>query len=267
MNNPRIYGHPPFKIAVVHGGPGAPGEMAPVALELAKTCGVLEPLQTATTVDGQVEELRALLERCADLPVTLIGHSWGAWLSFILVARYPALVNRLILVGSGPFEAEYAAGIMDTRLSRLTEEERTEVVELFNALDDPCARRKDEMLARLGRVISRTDTYAPLPAEGKVDIESIACNGDINESVWKEAAELRRSGRLLALGEKISCPVTAIHGDYDPHPAAGVREPLSRVLKDFEFILLERCGHNPWMERYAVKEFFRIIASCIRADS
>ncbi|MHA2061833.1 MAG: alpha/beta fold hydrolase, partial [Candidatus Sifarchaeia archaeon] len=34
MKNLRIYGNKPFNIAVLHGGPGAPGEMAPVAREL-----------------------------------------------------------------------------------------------------------------------------------------------------------------------------------------------------------------------------------------
>jgi len=53
--------------------------------------------------------------------------------------------------------------------------------------------------------------------------------------------------------------VVAIHGDYDPRPAAGVSKPLSRVLKEFKFILLEKCGHEPWRERYARDTFFRIL--------
>jgi hypothetical protein len=74
----------PFRVAVVHGGPGAAGELWPVARRLAATCGVLEPMQTATSVDGQAEELRIAIESHADLPVVLIGHSWGAWLICIL---------------------------------------------------------------------------------------------------------------------------------------------------------------------------------------
>lgn len=46
----RRYGKSPFITAVIHGGPGAAGEMAPVARELSRTGGVLEPLQTAETV-------------------------------------------------------------------------------------------------------------------------------------------------------------------------------------------------------------------------
>jgi hypothetical protein len=34
MKNLRKYGKAPFSLAVIHGGPGAPGEMATVAREL-----------------------------------------------------------------------------------------------------------------------------------------------------------------------------------------------------------------------------------------
>jgi len=73
-----MYGSPPFSVALIHGGPGAPGEMAPVARELSSDIGVLEPLQSEKTIDGQVEELREVLETDAKLPVILVGYSWGA---------------------------------------------------------------------------------------------------------------------------------------------------------------------------------------------
>ncbi|MFH1652023.1 MAG: alpha/beta hydrolase, partial [Chloroflexota bacterium] len=52
-----------------------------------------------------------------------------------------------------------------------------------------------------------------------------------------------------------------IHGDADPHSAEGVKVPLSRVLPDFRFILLERCGHEPWIERAARDTFYKILRS------
>ena len=61
------------------------------------------------------------------------------------------------------------------------------------------------------------------------------------------------------MGREIRCPVLAIHGDYDSHQSEGVREPLSRVLKDFRFILLPHCGHYPWYERNARDRFYDII--------
>src|SRR3990172_8273086 len=100
MEKLRKYGNKPYNIAVIHGGPGAPGEVAPVARELASNRGILEPFQAADTCEGQVQELKAILEENATLPLTLVGHSWGAILSFILAARYPALVKKLIMVSS-----------------------------------------------------------------------------------------------------------------------------------------------------------------------
>lgn len=87
---------------------------------------------------------------------------------------------------------------------------------------------------------------------------------DINKNVWEQAARLRDTGELLALGKKIQCPVVAIHGDYDTHLAVGVREPLARVLKDFKFILLEKCGHEPWIERYAKDKFYEVLRKEIK---
>lgn len=100
MRNLRKYGKPPYAAAVIHGGPGTSGEMAPVARELSSDWGILEPLQTASSVDGQIQELRNALAGNGNLPVVLIGWSWGAWLSSIFAAYYPSFVKRLILVGS-----------------------------------------------------------------------------------------------------------------------------------------------------------------------
>ena len=106
MINLRKYGESPFTIAVIHGGPGAPGEMKPIAEELSKTYGVLEPLQTKDSLDGQLEELKSVLMENASIPITLIGHSWGAMLGFIFTAKNPALVKKLALLSSGIFEKE-----------------------------------------------------------------------------------------------------------------------------------------------------------------
>ena len=67
-----------FALAIVHGGPGAPGEISTVARELCSLVGVLEPLLTVSSVDGQVEKLRAVLEEDGRLPLSLVGFSWGA---------------------------------------------------------------------------------------------------------------------------------------------------------------------------------------------
>ena len=189
--------------------------MAEVARELCAGRGILEPLQTAHSLQGQVEELKGLLEECADLPVTLIGFSWGAWLSFILAARYPAMVKRLVLVGSGPFQEKYAQIIMQTRLSRLSEEEGRQVRSIFAILDgqNNDDSEKNRLLARMGELFSRTDSFDPIddikPNECKStesDYSIMPCHADIYQSVWKEASHLRQTGELLQLGKKNPLP-------------------------------------------------------------
>jgi pimeloyl-ACP methyl ester carboxylesterase len=260
MKNLRTYGKPPFNAAVIHGGPGAAGEMAGVARVLASGWGILEPLQTVASLQAQIEELKTVLEKNADLPVTLIGFSWGAWLSFIFAANYPAFAKKLILIGSGPFEEKYAARIQETRLNRLSEEERTEIKSLMEILDNPAAEKKSEAFARFGELFSKADAYDPILQESEVT----DCDAEIFQNVWNEAAELRRSGKLLKLGKRIKCPVVAIHGDYDPHPAEGVQKPLSTILKSFRLILLENCGHKPWIERQAKDKFYETLREELR---
>ncbi|MBC8481192.1 MAG: hypothetical protein H8D47_00810 [Planctomycetes bacterium] len=101
----------------------------------------------------------------------------------------------------------------------------------------------------------KTDTYEAI--EDKV--EKIDFRVDIFQSVWSEAAKMRRSGELLRLAQNIHCPVVAIHGDYDPHPWQGVKKLLSCNVKNFRFILLKNCGHKPWIERRAREEFYAIL--------
>ena len=229
--------------------------MAPVARELGSAAGVLEPLQTAMTVDDQVGELTAAIASHGDGPAVLVGFSWGAWLAFLVAAGHPSVASKVILVGSGPFLAEYATGINDIRLGRLNPAERAEVESLSAVIEDPDEEKRKAAFARFGEIVSRADTYESLPE----DPDPVTLQPDIFRAVWREAAELRKTGGLLAAASRIKCPVTAIHGDYDPHPARGVLEPLSAVLSDFRFVLLEKCGHKPWIERHARDEFYRVL--------
>ena len=119
----------------------------------------------------------------------------------------------------------------------------------------PEAADNNALLARLGRLVARADTFDPIHP----DDEGFHCQYDIFRMVWDEASELRRTKILTQMAKTITCPVVAIHGDWDPHPAEGVNEPLARDLKNFRFVLLKKCGHRPWIERNASEEFYRVL--------
>jgi len=232
--------------------------LAPVAVALSSEISILEPLQTADSLDGQVGELKGILEKEKIGPLVLAGFSWGAWLAFILAARHPGLVKKIILISSGPFEEKYVHTITEARFARLSMAERVETGELIKQVESPGAPGRDEAFARLGVLLSRTDAYDPESRDaGPVSPDIL--DADIFQKVWKDAVQFRRAGGLLSCAGMIKCPVTAIHGDYDPHPAVGVREPLGAVIKNFNFILLKDCGHRPWTEKAAKQKFYEIL--------
>jgi pimeloyl-ACP methyl ester carboxylesterase len=255
MENLRKYGEPPFKIAVLHGGPGISGEMSPVAKELSSLAGVLEPLQKAVSLQGQVQELHDILEENTNQPITIIGWSWGAMLGFIFATKYSAIIKKLILVSSGVFQKKYAGKIKKTRMERLGREEGAKLKKTLEVFNDPSFGNRDMIMLQLEKLLYKTDLYNPLPFKSDV----VEYQYDVFRSVWDDMEKLRAGGKLLRLGKNISCPVVAIHGDYDPHPYQGVKEPLQKVISDFRFILLENCGHKPWVEKEAVDKFYSAI--------
>ncbi|MCJ7571960.1 MAG: alpha/beta hydrolase [Candidatus Thermoplasmatota archaeon] len=255
MKNLRKHGKSPFQIAVIHGGSGAAGQMFRVAQKISHNYGILEPLQTSTSIEGQIKELHIILEKYGSKQFILIGHSWGAWLAFLYASNYPESVKKILLVSSGPFEEYYASQIMDTRLSRLNDKEKIKLNKLIDVLNNPYGKDKNIIFSRLGKLLSKTDSYLPLYYSD----EATEYRYDIFQGIWNDAEELRRCRKLLMAGKRIQCPVVAIHGDYDPHPFKGVEEPLAHLLKDFKFILLKNCGHYPWLERDAKERFYKIL--------
>ncbi|MFZ5353289.1 MAG: alpha/beta fold hydrolase [Bacillota bacterium] len=253
--NLRKYGTAPYKVAVVHGGPGAAGTVKPVAEELSKICGVLEPLQTEMTINGQLEELKKILEKYISEPVILVGHSWGAMLIYLFAAKYSDMVKKIILVSSGLFVEKHFPNLNKNRDEKLTAEDREELIRLRSILSDAGHKDINTAFAKFGRLMEKLDAYEPIDMVADESLFSY----EIYSKVWPEAHEMRRSGQMAELGKNISCEVVAIHGDNDSHPIEGIRDSLEETVGDFTFYELKRCGHSPWAEVYARDDFYKIL--------
>jgi pimeloyl-ACP methyl ester carboxylesterase len=208
-------------------------------------------------------ELAAHIERQADPPVILLGHSWGAWLAVLVAAVHPDLVRKLILIGSGAFEEKYVPMLRARRMERLTSAERMEFESLAQRLNE--ADAPSGALTRLGQLAARTDVADPVEVESAPYVTPTD-GQSIYASVWPEAAAMRRDGQLLDAVRRINCPVVVIHGDYDPTPVEGVREPLERCGIEFRMLVLKRCGHEPWCERHAAETFYVMLEDELRED-
>jgi len=253
MDSIKKHGDLPFNVVLLHGGPGARGGMQSLAREISMWCGVLELIQTKSSVEDLLGELKAQLDEAADLPVVIIGHSWGAWLGVLFASRYQEIVRKLILVGAGSFEKKYTQTLLGIRMSRLSSFEQKRTTHLLHEINS--GRADKNAFREFGILIEQADTYC------SIDLNERDIEPDLEQYrlVWSEASKWRDSGMLTNSAALIACPVVAIHGRYDSHAIEGVSEVLPQVVKNFRMELLEQCGHTPWKEKYARDAFFELL--------
>ena len=243
----RLYGKAPYKIVLVHGGPGAIGSLKGFAQELAELSqiGVIEALQSKYSIAELIEELYIQIkDNCSD-KVTVVGHSWGAWLAALFAEKYPELIEHVILIGSGPLEDKYVSEIGTRRFQNLSEEDGA----IFQRLNDNQAT--DEDMKKIPNILEKSDNYC---LEDREKHMADKTDSEMHNKVWSEAAKLRTSGKLLTSFKNIKSKIYVIQGQVDPHPVKGVTIPLQENGISCETYVLEKCGHSPFMEKYAKDE-------------
>ncbi len=250
----RLYGNSPRKIVLLHGGPGAQGSLSPFAERLSHSAGIIEHLQSGHSIDELLMEIEEIIDAESRPPVYIAGHSWGAWLGILFASARPDLVKKLILIGCAPPDREYEPMVERERDSRLTADERMRVDEFRKTFPFMDAEHKEEAFLEFSLLMTKIDSWRP----GSVMNDLSEYDYQSFEEIWPPALELRNQGSLLSSCSDIKCPVTAVHGSYDPHPAEGVKM-LSRIIKDFRFVSLDKCGHYPWSETLASDEFYSVM--------
>ncbi len=257
------YGEGAIAAALIHGGPGAAGEMAAVGNALRDCFAVIEPHQTANTIAGLIQELATQIRENSRPPITLVGFSWGALLAVLTCHDYPSLVNRMVLIGCPPLDDHRADEIEPKRLERLTAGEQLEYRNVITDLAGAETKPARAALARLAALALKTDQVDPVVEADRPGI-SVA-QMEAFRAIWPQAAKMRSEGVFKKIIRRIHCPVTAIHGREDPHPLASVSEVFSANVKDFRLVVLENCGHKPWIERNARRDFYRVLVAELSA--
>lgn len=252
----REYGDRGPLVVVLHGGPAAPGEMAPVARELSDRFRVLEPFQRSSgaeplTVARHVEDLAELIAAGREgAPPAIVGFSWGAMLALAYAAAHAAEAGPVVLVGCGTFDIparERKREIMDARTG---EDLRARLAQLDEEIADPSARLAAQAALSLP-LLSHDLLTAPTETE-TVDARA-------HWETWDDMMRLQRDGTYPAAFAAIRAPVLMIHGGADPHPGRMILESLAPHVPGIEYVELERCGHYPWLERAARAPFFHLL--------
>lgn len=248
---------------VLHGGPGAPGSAAPLARELGTSHGVLEPLQRRSgevplTVDRHVEDLAAVTPE----GTVLVGWSWGAMLALSFAAVHPDHAAGIVLVGCGTYHEDERRLYQQRVHDLLGEEGRAREAELRARLaeaDDAATR--DELLGELGALFMDAETVDAVSAPTLGEDLPVDAAG--NEETWADALRLQAEGVEPARFAGIEAPVLMLHGDSDPHPGTATRDRLRPFLPHLTYVEFERCGHEPWRERFARAPFFALLRAWI----
>jgi pimeloyl-ACP methyl ester carboxylesterase len=247
-------------VAVIHGGPGAPGYMAPLARTLATTCQVLEPFQRNSgdeplTVARHVADLHdVLMSRSTNRQAALVGHSWGAMLALAYAAEHTERVASIVLIGCGTFDVAARERFRAILNSRMDDTLRHRVEHLVADYPDPNERLRRR--AELTLPLYSCDVH---PTDAGFE----ACDARAHQETWDDMMRLQTAGIYPRAFQAIRVPVIMLHGAADPHPGQMIRASLEPYLRQLEYVEWDRCGHYPWLEPAAREDFFRTLMGWI----
>ena len=257
----RVWGQGSRTVVLVHGGPAAPGTMAPVAYGLAEEYRVIEAFQRGSgaggelTVGHHVADLHALVVgQCDNCPTALVGHSWGAMLALAFAAEHPEMNLPLVLVGCGTFDPVARAEFNRRRQERHTPEMRSREL----ALERDQSLSEGERMSRRGAIADEVYTFSRRQAGAGEPSDDLIGPFDLeaHRQTWDDELRLQSQGLHPAAFAKITAAVLMIHGREDPHPGTMIRDSLLAHVPQLEYLELPQCGHSPWNEQFARDDFF-----------
>lgn len=253
----REYGNSGPVTIVLHGGPAASGEAAPLARGLADSFRVIEPWQRGSgkeplTVARHVSDLHDIVEaRCGGARPALVGESWGAMLALAYAASHPGSAGSVVLIGCGTFDTPSRNRLGEILEARMDNTLRRRIERLGNEFPDPGERLKKTYA--LMRPLYEYDAVATEAEEtGPFDLRA-------HTETWKDMIRLQEAGVYPSAFAAVDVPVLMLHGAYDPHPGRMIRESLEPFLPQMEYREFERCGHSPWLEKNVRDEFFAVL--------
>jgi pimeloyl-ACP methyl ester carboxylesterase len=255
----RTYGAAGPIVIVLHGGPAAAGEAAPIARALGGSFRVLEPWQRGSgaerlTVSRHVADLHELLTaHRRDRAPALVGESWGAMLALVYAAEHPGDAGPLVLIGCGTFDVLARARLRSVLEERTDDRLRRRLEGLAVEFPDPAER-----IAKRHELTERLYLFDPAPPD-PADADPPRIDVRAHTETWEDMLRLQAAGVYPAAFAAIRSPVLMLHGAYDPHPGGMIRGSLAPYLPQLEYHELERCGHSPWRERAARVEFFAVL--------
>jgi pimeloyl-ACP methyl ester carboxylesterase len=239
-------------LVMVHGGPGVPDYLAPVArivddLSLVHrydqrgTGG--SPWEGEHTIARHVQDLTSLLDAWGHDRVVLTGHSFGTDIASYFLLAHPERVAGLIYI-AGPFLFSWREADLAAQRARRSGEQQARLVEL-NAVASRTDAEEIEYLT-LSWFTDHADRARArdwaLAAAGTLRPVNYPMNTQLNAAKKTDPLE----SRVDELREVLPAGAVIIGGAGDTRPAAALRRLGARL--NCEVIIIPNAGHHPWLE-------------------
>jgi len=248
-------GAPP--LLVLHGGPGASHDyLLPQMLELAREHELIFYDQRgggrSRTDDSapitwrtHVADLDSVIAELGLEPPTVVGYSWGGLLALLHAIERAAsgaiLPAALALIDPAPLTRQYRAEFEGEFARR---QGGPRIQEMRAELAASGLRERDPDAYRQRAFELSVAGYFADPAEAR-DLTPFRVVGRVQQSVWESLGDYDLVESLAT----VKVPAIFVHGREDPIPLVS-SERGARAM-DAPLVVLERCGHVPYVEQPA----------------
>jgi proline iminopeptidase len=241
-----------YPLVMLHGGPGVPDYLAPVAGMVDDLCLVHRYDQRGTggspwegehTIARHVHDLVLLLDAWGHDRIVLVGHSFGTNMAGYFLLAHPERVAGLIQI-AGPFLGPWREADRAAQRARRTDEQQARLDEL-DATSSRTDAEEIEYLA-LSWFTDHADRaraweWAQASARTLRPVNH-AMNAQLNAA--KNADPL--DSHVDELREHLPPAATIIGGAGDSRPADALRRLGIRL--DCDVTIIPDAGHLPWLE-------------------
>lgn len=268
----RIAGHG-TPIFVLHGGPGMTQDyLQPYFWELTGThqiifydqrgCGRSTGELNAESINlvNYIKDLDNLRKALNFDKIIILGHSWGGFLGLNYTLAHPDHVEKLILSNSLGSTSESFTAFLEEYMKRMEP-----IKEEMGALEKSpgFATGDPAIFKQYCKLIFSKYCYNPENAE-RINMdyrqEDILKFFQVNK-IFDENLLMGVEFNLNSSLNRLKVPTLIIHGDTDPIPYKTVEE-MHNNIPGSEFVLLEHCGHLPYVE--APAPYFQAINQFIK---
>lgn len=203
-------------------------------------CGRNAPISETSdlTLDDFISDLEVVRENLNLDNMTLLGHSWGAYLALAYALEHEPLIRKLILVCPiTPYaETEKQTQQWHKKLTPAMRREIEKTTKSSISIDEKIARSTEVTLPLYFHDLVAMEQFRRwIPDISGIVVERLA-----NPAFYKDLRPELKNLRI---------PVTILIGSYDRRTPTAYAEEIRDHLYDPHLLILEGCGHFPFLER------------------